>query len=615
MSDLAGRPLLSGAAVGVQALPGSLLLGLTGLCYGLGFDGLAYGLGLVGGAALFALAISGVARVGETRTVVGWLRHRFGAAIAGLAALAVVIGAGLLLAAELAAAGGLARLLGVGSRELLIVVGVIAMAGVALSRSARISAALYTVAAIGLLVAVTTLSLSVDRASMPLTAYGSALQEIEQIETSLLGKGMADFKTFSGHTKPFVALDGLGATALVVTLMAGVAVLMSLRAWRTGAQSGFAAHGVLFAALVAMIPPAMAAYAKLGVYRALDAGIAVSALPRFLDEGLERGLVRVYGLSVPLFNDVTGAVLAGATDAAQTAARLSDSASPRAQEFQDLKPQVKTALIEAAKTFSTASGVAPLESLKGSVLPQALLAHGNKTDVLPHGAIAIEPLGVLLVAQSLSGAPLVFALALGLAIFAALAQAGGGLARAIGEAIADVVPAASPFASGIALAALALAGLSALTFEAGAAVHVAIIGLAVLGSALFVPIVIGAWWQRASSLGAALAIVSGLVVSGYYAGATSLAPAHFYGHWANFSNASDMAARKFESLSQAVIAAPDEARRADAEIALDTFARGTDQRPNMANWLGIDGASATIFALPGALLVMLLLSLFRGRRN
>jgi len=149
---------------------------------------------------------------------------------------------------------------------------------------------------------------------------------------------------------------------------------------------------------------------------------------------------------------------------------------------------------------------------------------------------------------------------------------------------------------GAAGAALALvdgvdwAALSAIAMASGAA-------------ALFAPLAAGIWWQRTNATGAFLAMVSGLLIALVCAAGMRYAPAALFDIWPAASNAAPAALKKFAALKTAVQSATGDTAIA-AKAALDDLAGGTSFKPGLANWWGLGGASALVFAVPASLLLL-----------
>lgn len=125
-----------------------------------------------------------------------------------------------------------------------------------------------------------------------------------------------------------------------------------------------------------------------------------------------------------------------------------------------------------------------------------------------------------------------------------------------------------------------------------------------LAASAFLPVlVLGVWWKRASSDAALAGMVAGLTVCLYYMIAPHTMPFVFYESSSFLSNATEAQATAYEALRHdyyLVDAATKEAVLAEWENAV---------RP-IANWWGVHGAFAGLFAVPIGFLVMIGVSLF-----
>jgi cation/acetate symporter len=125
-----------------------------------------------------------------------------------------------------------------------------------------------------------------------------------------------------------------------------------------------------------------------------------------------------------------------------------------------------------------------------------------------------------------------------------------------------------------------------------------------LAASAFLPVlVLGVWWRRASSDAALAGMVAGLVVCLYYMIGPHTIPFAFYESSSFVSNATDAQAAAYEALrhdyyladagaKEAILAAWDEAARP------------------IANWWGVRGVFAGLFAVPAGFVVMIVVSLF-----
>jgi cation/acetate symporter len=156
------------------------------------------------------------------------------------------------------------------------------------------------------------------------------------------------------------------------------------------------------------------------------------------------------------------------------------------------------------------------------------------------------------------------------------------------------------------LALVAVCGLAGLA--AIAAPNETLLGAAAafsLAASAFLPVlVLGVWWRRASSDAALAGMVAGLLVCLYYMIAPHTIPFVFYESSHFLSDATALQAAAYDSL------------RHDYYLAHDTAAQAavlskweTSVRP-IANWFGVHGALAGVFAVPVGFLVTGIVSLF-----
>jgi cation/acetate symporter len=617
-----------GLAAGASLMPASFLFALIGLAFVLGFDGLAYGLGLMSGTALAAILVTpALARAG-TASIDHFLDARFGKAVAVLGSAVLVIASGLLLLAELSLAGLVAeRFMSVGRVAACITVAAFVCL-LALARGRRfdtwIRAALYAVIALGLLVPLALIAADTHGLGLAHLTFGTALGDLGRVETKMLEAGTADYRVFKPHTKPFLALDQRNDLALIVSLTAGGAVLTHVLAGRLAAgPSRHAARltqalAALFAMLLLITVPALATYAKLVVYSAIANGTPLTSLPAWLEAPSRLDLVRVHGVSTRLLEDVTSAVRGGSVDAAGVTSALKSEQAATLLAWAELKPQAKSALIEAAKASATASGVDTWALLQSAVLPAAATAAGNKTGLLTHGALAIDPAAIPIMLPLLTSRPeLVAACLLASALAAVLAAASALAAELASILVRDraAIGQSPRLSPRHVLSALVVSAVTAaaILIHPRDVVSLAVAAFSIAGAGLLPALLFGLWWRSASRWGAAAAIAAGLALTLYYLAATQVTPAMFYEAWPGLSNASDSAARKFASLSATWANAAEPQAKAQAFDALDAFALGSSSRPGIANWFGIASPSAAVFGLPLGLLVMLLVSLILPR--
>lgn len=127
--------------------------------------------------------------------------------------------------------------------------------------------------------------------------------------------------------------------------------------------------------------------------------------------------------------------------------------------------------------------------------------------------------------------------------------------------------------------------------------------LSLAASAFLPALVLGVWWKRANGDAALAGMVAGLGVCLYYMIAPHVIPFAFYESSSFFSNASDAQVAAYEALRNSYYLA--DAGAKDAVLADWEKAART-----VANWWGLRGVFAGLFAVPAGFFVMIVVSLF-----
>jgi cation/acetate symporter len=126
-----------------------------------------------------------------------------------------------------------------------------------------------------------------------------------------------------------------------------------------------------------------------------------------------------------------------------------------------------------------------------------------------------------------------------------------------------------------------------------------------LAASAFLPaLLLGIWWKRATPEGALAGMLAGLVVCLYYMLAPRYIPFAFYESSSFLSDATQDVAARYAALRENYYLAADEAGRQAALVAWQSTARA------VANWGGIKGDFAAVFAVPAGVLAMIGVSLF-----
>ncbi|HEX9752943.1 MAG TPA: hypothetical protein VGA46_05795 [Methyloceanibacter sp.] len=298
-------PVYNGFVLAAIAVGGVGFLAYTGTVFFLGFDALAIGLGWTFG--MFAAGVLFVPYLRKTGsyTLPSFLGHRFRSrSVRAAASVMQLPPTALLLVAEIKIAALIASLFLPVSFSLGVLMIAALIAAVAILGGMRsltwTGSAQFLVGAVGLAIVVTTVSILLTNVPAPQLTYGgtfSALQNAEitagvtpvqpgQLATAL--PGAAPLPVIKPFLQPFGVLGPVDFGSLFLCLALGTAALPSLLS-RSGVTSSIAeqrrasAWGLLFVALFVMTAPAMAAFAKLIVFR--DIALApASSLPAWLTE-------------------------------------------------------------------------------------------------------------------------------------------------------------------------------------------------------------------------------------------------------------------------------------------------------------------------------------------
>jgi cation/acetate symporter len=307
-------PVYNGFVLAAIAVGGVGFLAYTGTVFFLGFDALAIGLGWTFGMFVAGVLFVPYLRKAGSYTLPSFLGHRFRSRSLRLAASVMQVPpTALLLVAEIKIAALIASLFLPVSLSLAVLMVAALIAAFAILGGMRsltwTGSAQFLVGAVGLAIVVTTVSILLTNVPAPQLTYGeifSALQNAEitagvtpvqpgQLATSL--PGTAPLPTVKPFLQPFGILGPLDFVTLFLCLALGTAALPSLLT-RSGVTSSIAdqrrasAWGLLFVALFVMTAPAMAAFAKLIMFR--DIALAASASHLFtLGASLAEDLYRV----------------------------------------------------------------------------------------------------------------------------------------------------------------------------------------------------------------------------------------------------------------------------------------------------------------------------------
>lgn len=297
-----------GLAIAGRQLPLALILGAFGALFALGLDGAVFVLGPGAGIALATLLlVTTFARSGAT-SVPEFVALRYGGVWPRrLAAVVLTLTCVLIAAAELTAVGHVAsRLAGV-SFELAVAAGAVLGLGLALSGSGhglrRMQAVLASIVALVLVVIV--MVVVTDRLGLPLGpfGYGAAVSEIASLEQQLVRRALADARSLKPYLSAYLTHDMLNQLGIALALMLGTAALSiaggqavpaasSTRGARRAHLTAFIIVALLLSAL-----PALAALARLELLQIVAKGTRLDALPGWLIEWGQLGVVRICGVA------------------------------------------------------------------------------------------------------------------------------------------------------------------------------------------------------------------------------------------------------------------------------------------------------------------------------
>lgn len=304
----------NGFVLAATAIGGVGFLAYTGTVFFLGFDALTIGLGWTFGMLAAAVLFVPYLRKAGAYTVPSFLGHRFRSRSLRMASSAMQLAPStLLLAAEIKIAALIVAFFLPVSFSLGVLLIAMLVATFAILGGMRsltwTGSAQFLVGAVGLAVVVTTIAVLLANVPAPQLTYGAmfpALQNAEitagivplnpgSIDTAL--PGAAPLPAVKPFLQSFGILAPFDFITLFLCLALGIAALPSLlmRSGVTGSpteQRRSSAWGLLFVAAFVMTAPAMAAFAKLIMFR--DIALApAAALPEWFGELSANQLLRI----------------------------------------------------------------------------------------------------------------------------------------------------------------------------------------------------------------------------------------------------------------------------------------------------------------------------------
>jgi cation/acetate symporter len=306
-------PVYNGFVLASIAVGGVGFLGYTGTAFFLGFDALAIGLGWTFGMLAAAILFAPYLRKAGSYTLPSFFGHRFRSRLvrAGASGLQLPPVA-LLLAAEIKIAALVASLFLPLSFGVAVVMVAALVACIAILGGMRsitwAGSAEFLVGAVGLAAVVIVVSILLTNLPAPQLTYGELFAELQQVESAAGAAplspdghaaalpGAAPRPAMKPFLQPFGTLDPLAFLTLFLSLALGVAALPTLLA-RSGVTATVAeqrrstAWGLLLVAAFAMTVPAMAAFAKIAIFREI-ANAKVGALPAWFTTLGDMQLIR-----------------------------------------------------------------------------------------------------------------------------------------------------------------------------------------------------------------------------------------------------------------------------------------------------------------------------------
>lgn len=540
-----------------EAIASAGFIGYAGLIAALGFDALSYPLGVASGLALMAILIAPRFVLYPVSTLAGYFTARFGGFWPRRICLAVLgIATTLLLAADVRGAGlaiqALSGLDRAASFALVAVALSMCWLGLALAGGRRPFGIVFAILIGVFSLILVVLTLVQGRLPLPYWSYGIALQDVANLEISLIGQKLADVSALKPMASPFLQISNLNFAGVVLAMALGIAGLPQLlgrHISRAAVAPGEAPRRVsmtltLVAVFLCGLAP-FAVFARVGLAEFVQSGIKVAEAPAAITQSAANGWVSVCGVA---------------------------SSSPA-----DL-----------------AAACAKVGGHKGMLRLQDL-RFDNDAYVFAASLIAGVPDMLWL---ALVSAALVAALVAGNALLAgflaadAEAQRSGPPARRKLD-LRSVALGILLLLGSVTLAALSPADLVALASE----------GLALIAASIFPPVVMGLFWRRFGARGAVAALLTGFAVAGAYIFGVRLAPLWMFDLTGALSNAPPSAVRKLVDLRAALEGASDSGARMQAQMAL------YEQAVNVANWWGLRPAASVLFAVPSAFCAGILVTL------
>ncbi len=559
---VAGRTVPSfynGMATGADWMSGASFVGMAGTLFLLGYDGLTFVLGWTGGYVLVAVLIAPFLRKFGAYTVPDFFSERYGGGFARFLAVIVLISCSFTyVVAQIYATGLIASRFLDMDFTIAVYAGLVGILLCSMLGGMKAvtwtQVAQYIVLIVAYLLPVVILSAKKFGIPLPQFTYGAAIEQITQLEQSMITKGLADAKSLKPHVKPFTTYDPLNFFALILCLMVGTASLphILMRYFTTPtireARSSVA-WSLFFIFLLYFTAPAYAAFSKLEVFSLIEKGTKLTDLPVWMFTYGKIGLVKVCGVDVKAVQDVIAAC-----------GKIANH--PGLLRWQDLN---------------------------------------INTDV------------IVLSTPEIAGMPYVIAGLVAAGGLAAALSTADGLLLAIANALSHDIyykminpnaPTATRLiVSRILLLVVAVAAAYTASTKPADILSMVAWAFSLAAAGIFPALVLGVWWKRANTPGAVLGMILGFATCAYYLVGTRYFAVSFHEMWSWLGTASPAAAAKFTELKAAWVAAAPGAAKDAAYLALDKHAQ------TIASWWGVRNISAALFGLPVGFLTIFIVSL------
>ncbi len=626
------RPVANALSASAVWLPAGSLLPLFAITYALGFDGLGFVLGPAAGLVIGGvLLVPYLARSGALSTA-EFIGLRFGCAARVIAAIIVAFISLLLASAGLAGFAGLLE----NAFDMNFTIAV--FVGVAAALICTLPGGMKSVTWTGLVFAIVMLAgvlgtagglmYSVLGWGLPQIAYGELLGRISALEQSMLENGLASAETLTPHLRPYMQIDEANFFALLFCLVAGTAVLPQVLsrsftvASARDARSS-AAWTTLFAVVLLITVPVYATLAKYSLYKTVDERVALASLAEWSEDLSRKSDMQIHGVSLGLFEAVSGGVQSGAADTSSVATRLAGIDRDLSNAWNRLEAPVQAEILKAARAAADNGNKGLWDQYRTKLLPTVAAISGNETGLLTLTGLDVDGGALALALPRIEGLPVAISgMLLAAVLAAALAMTAASImtaASALGYDVRHVRPgddgSGHPPARVLRLAilaCLAAVGTYVIVMKAKTVIDIAPAAFSIAAAALLPALSLGIWWKRANAWGAIAGMLGGLALVLYYMCATNYAPIAFFQTWAHLSNADPDYAMEFWTLHEAWLSASGEAKET-ARATLEAFAGGTIFRPSLANWFGVMPLAAGVLVVPVSFALTILVSLITPR--